>query len=141
MMMMMNDPWSVTTPLEISLSQEMPVSAWGISPSLGDVQRPQNPHSPPQAPGERQVFRVLSSKIVPGVGDWVLQSDAGHGKELWTAHVPWPPSICDWMCQIKSMDILSALLCSQNRQPSALLLFPHHVWLSNRLVAAGQAGK
>lgn len=80
-------------------------------------------------------------KTAPGAGDWVLLSDAGHVKELWTSHTPRPHLIHDQMLQIKSVDILSVLPCSQDRQPAVLLLFLHHAWLSNWVVAAGQADK
>lgn len=70
-----------------------------------------------------------------------MQSDNGHDKELWTACVPWPPPVHDWTFQIKPVDILNVLPCSQDRQPAVLLLFPRRAWLSNRLVAAGRAGR
>lgn len=103
---------------------QMPASAWEISPSLSDVQRPQNvpSRSPPQAPGGRQIFRVLSTKTDPGARDWVFQSDSRYGKQLWVARAPRLPPIHDQMFQIKSVDILNVSRFSQARQPAVFFL-------------------
>lgn len=112
-------------------TEEMPGSAWALSPVPVMCKPPKT--SPPTLVSRRdkQILGVLSTKTAPGAGNWVLQGDAGQGKDLWATPAPPSPPTCNIFIADQTPGHPRCLPCSQGSQPGTFLLFPCYFCLSN----------